>query len=334
MEFSLKRNKNHFELLYSTLKSVKGSGELVGYISTFNIDLDMDLHRLLRLFDKVYLVVNTNPLRNRINNSESKVKELLEISNVELYLNRHNHSKIIASEICVYIGSCNFSGASFYNIEAGITSQDVKFNSKVIEEFKVNILSESSNLEKVAENYKKFKIKELIDDYLPKYELLVDKISEVEDVSSSGLVADTAGLKLSKLELIISEIENVYEEASSVPCFVELNILSNLKLDKNIASLNRILHKIKQFRADANSLVYAAESLGYDTSTMLMSDYEKLFDGEVAMDRFNKNKEVFEELSVSLKFNADELKEQLDSITKYLKTLMWFGNKYNSLLNT
>ncbi|ENJ2051596.1 hypothetical protein AB0613_004498 [Vibrio parahaemolyticus] len=332
MKFSLRKNVDHFDTIFnSLLDSIQQDKKLVGYISTFNIDLDEDLDQLLQFFDEVHLVVNTNPLRNRIEKDNSKLEELLRYSNVNLYLNRYNHSKVIAYDDCVYVGSCNFSGASFYNIEAGVISKDPAFISEVIYDFKKVILSESSGIEQVAKNYTNYRLKEVIDFFLPKYDLVIKKINDVNDLKNYIVSADPAGVKLKKLKSVISDIKDIYIEAESRPCFNELNILPNLNVDKTVSSLERVCKKIEQFRADGDTLVKAAEKKGYDLSTMLMSDYQRIFANEEVMDRFLENEDAFDDLSDTLALTSNDMKEQLKSISSYLKTLMWFGNRCREL---
>ncbi len=332
MEFSLRKNVDHFDTIFdSLLESMQEDKRIVGYISTFNIDLDEDLDNLLQLFDEVHLVVNTNPLRNRIEKDNSRLEELLSYSNVKLYLNRCNHSKIIAYDDCVYVGSCNFSGASFYNIEAGVFSKDPMFSSQVIDEFKQVILLESSNIEKVAINYTNYNLKEVIDKFLPEYSLIIEKINDVDNLHNYKVTADPAGVKLKKLKAVISDIRGIYIKAEGILCFNELNILPNLKIDKTVSSLDRVCKKIEQFRADGNALVKRAEKKGFDLSTMLMSDYQQVFANEEVMDRFLANENAFDDLSDTLVLASNEMKEQLKSISSYLKTLMWFGNKCREL---
>ncbi|HHI5006299.1 TPA: hypothetical protein ACP5TP_004793, partial [Vibrio parahaemolyticus] len=140
-----------------------------------------------------------------------------------------------------------------------------------------------------------------------------------------------AGVKLKKLKSVISDIKDIYIEAESRPCFNELNILPNLNVDKTVSSLERVCKKIEQFRADGDTLVKAAEKKGYDLSTMLMSDYQRIFANEEVMDRFLENEDAFDDLSDTLALTSNDMKEQLKSISSYLKTLMWFGNRCREL---
>lgn len=332
MELSLRKNVDHFDTMFDSLLISKAEGKkIVGYISTYNIDVDERIDELIQLFDEVHLVVNTSPLRNRIENDKSKLINLLNYSNVSLYLNRLNHSKIIAYDGCAYIGSCNLSGPSFSNIEAGVFSKDESFVLNLINDFKEVILSQSSDIRLVAKNFNNYSINNVVNQLIPEYESIISRIIEVENLSDYTVAPDPAKIKLNKLQNLIVEIKEMHRKAIGIVSLNELNVIPNLNMDGLVSALEDIYKNIEEFRADGSALITAAEKRGLDLSNMLMIDFKREFGDSEIMDDFLRNECVFDELTPTLLQVTEEMKDQVRSVKTYLKALLWFGNKCREL---
>lgn len=123
------------------------------YISTYSLGKTEVLIKYLKKKKDVNVTLITNIVSrfNKDNKDNEKGEEIdkyikmLEIDkfkNIELYFNKYNHTKIVATENILYLGSQNFTYGSIKNYEIGVIIKDKEDIDKIIEKF--NIIKDES----------------------------------------------------------------------------------------------------------------------------------------------------------------------------------------------
>lgn len=245
-------------------------------IVTFNIsDRDIELIEKLRKLKNVKIDLITNipnrwdryfkPFyRDRASVSIEKYLSILSPdkfeSDISIYFNFSNHSKIVATDNYAYIGSANFSSESSKNFESGILISDSNLVNQVHDNFVAEIIAQSNE----------YFGQDTLDDFMA---LVNEFLAEIEHFD----------------ELYLSNVFNRYLSAKQgEKCFdINLNRL-NFKDFDNFRFYNT------WFVEELKSLSLALEKHLDNETSMILDNIEKLVFENKAVEEFAKfNEEGF-----------------------------------------
>jgi hypothetical protein len=309
---------------HKVLEDFKKTKEI--FIVSYNVSTRNDNSELINILKKlegVRIKFVTNIPNRTFNKSDSQIQEYLNIldpkkfaSDTSVYFNFSNHSKIIATDNYVYIGSGNFTNASSQKFEAGIVSSDLTIIEKVKSEFIETIIE--SSIEYFGSNTLQTFIL-ILDKYLSEIELFDDLfLSNIFNRYLSAKEGERV-LNIKKEKLQIVDFEDFKLNTSFF--IEELNDLKD-SLIKHIDT------ETKELLIELENYIISDESINkfvkFNKDKFLFDHYESLsfFDtGENSDELLQKSLEEAEfendEIIENIKPNLIDLDEYIDSL-KYM----------------
>ncbi|MBE7661494.1 hypothetical protein F7646_13020 [Tenacibaculum finnmarkense genomovar finnmarkense] len=337
-EILLSQNECGYEKVLNDFSNAKRIS-----IVTYNIsNRDIQLIEKLRQLKNVKIDLITN-IPNRWDNyfkpyyrerASDSIKNYFRIlspdkfeSEISVYFNFSNHSKIIATDNYAYIGSANYSSESSKNFEAGILISDSNLVNQVHEKFVAEIIEQSNE----------YFGKDILDDLI----VLVDKfLAEIElfdelylsNVFNRYLSAKQGekhlDIKLNKLNFKDFDNFSFYtswfiEELESISSVLEKHLDSETyTLLKNIEKLifeNKDLEKFTKFNEEGFFQSSFEDLLIHDDG----ENTEELL--QVSLNETEHKKEEVIEIATSHLIKLDdftqELLELVDELTNKLSDL-------------
>ena len=322
-------------------------------IVTYNIsNKDIELIEKLRELKNVKIDLITNiPNRwdkyfkdNYLKRASNSIQKYLDILNpdkfeseISIYFNFSNHSKIVATDNHAYIGSANYSSESSNNFESGILISDSNLVAQVHEKFVAEIIAQSTE----------YFGQDILNDLIVFVDNFLSEIELFDELYLSNVFNRYLSAKQGEKCLYINLNKLNFRDFDNfrfhIPCFIaELKSMSTA-IEKHLDNENAtILDKIEKLISENKDI---EEFVKFNEEGFFQSLFEDLQihdDGEntdkllqISLDETEYRKEEVIEVASSHLIKLDDFTEKLLELVRELShKLSVLRNEENEINNT
>ena len=258
------KNSNYINIVTYNISSPNSFNDLLNSLKRLENKYIRIVTNIPKRYSSYY---STNSKKNAAKMIEEYLKNLEPISfksNVEIYFNFKNHSKIYSTDNYTYIGSQNFSDQSKNNYEVGIILDNREENRNYGDNFIEELIYDSkdtirfygTNIEKLKEKIQIF-IKEIyniienidikIEYYYTGYEFICEVQKKFEKINNI----------LKDIKILINDTQNIIKEYQDKNNLTDVDFIDELNQE-----LENIIDEIEEFlfiisrRGDFSEIYY------------------------------------------------------------------------------